>query len=188
MENRKNIVESTTMDEFLSLNKEDDVLREFLDGEIYLLSSPSINHFYVTDYLHSEFKDYLKKIDSKCRSYHAPVDLKLGNNNVVIPDIMIVCSKSTNENYFDLVPPLIVEILSPGNVTHDTVYKRRLYEKNGVKEYWMIHLIDRYVEICFLEPGGYKSEVYYKNEIIKSKVFEGLNINVLNIFNNIENN
>jgi Uma2 family endonuclease len=62
--------------------------------------------------------------------------------NVVQPDILFI-SKENNkiideEGTVHGVPDLIIEILSPGNKTHDTVKKKELYEKFGVKEYWIV--------------------------------------------------
>ncbi|MFN7793065.1 MAG: Uma2 family endonuclease, partial [Cyclobacteriaceae bacterium] len=39
---------------------------------------------------------------------------------------------------FKGVPDLIVEVLSVGNRSHDLVKKKDLYEKFGVKEYWVV--------------------------------------------------
>lgn len=72
----------------------------------------------------------------------APVDLYLDEMaNAVQPDILF--SSKNNPLVVDKsglhgVPDLIIEILSPGNKEHDLVKKKLLYEKFGVKEYWVI--------------------------------------------------
>ena len=63
-------------------------------------------------------------------------------SNAVQPDLLFVAK--SNLSIFDLngpiraVPDLIIEILSPANAKHDKVRKKDLYEKFGVKEYWIV--------------------------------------------------
>lgn len=49
----------------------------------------------------------------------------------------------------------MVEVLSPATAAHDQIYKRALYEHQGVKEYWLVHPTDRVVTIYRLENGVY---------------------------------
>ena len=59
-------------------------------------------------------------------------------------------------------PDLVVEVLSPGTASHDHVRKRRVYERAGVREYWLVHPNDRMLTIYRLADGQYgKSEVCY---------------------------
>ncbi|MBX2895533.1 MAG: Uma2 family endonuclease [Cyclobacteriaceae bacterium] len=72
----------------------------------------------------------------------APFDVKLDETrNVVQPDITVILKTNSHQivnGRYSGVPDLIVEILSPGNKDHDLITKKDLYEKFGVKEYWII--------------------------------------------------
>jgi Uma2 family endonuclease len=52
-------------------------------------------------------------------------------------------------------PDLVVEVLSPGTSSHDHVRKRRVYERAGVAEYWLVHPLDRMVTVYRLAGGEY---------------------------------
>ena len=86
---------------------------------------------------------------TRCRVYAAPFDVRLnrstGNGDaqittVVQPDISVVCDPAKIDRRGCLgAPDWIIEIVSPGNVTHDTRTKYDLYEENGVREYWVVY-------------------------------------------------
>jgi Uma2 family endonuclease len=51
------------------------------------------------------------------------------------------------------VPDLLVEVLSPGNKDHDLIKKKDLYERFGVKEYWIIDPETK-LALCFQLVSG----------------------------------
>ena len=104
----------------------------------------------------------------------APVGVWLNNKNAVEPDIVFI----SNENFEIIehkgivgVPDLIVEILSPGNNKHDTVTKKNLYEKFGVKEYWIVEPETKAVIGYELVKKKFKAFAPSK-AIIKSKLLK----------------
>jgi Uma2 family endonuclease len=73
--------------------------------------------------------------------YVAPFDVYMDeHSNAVQPDIIFVSKENESivKDHIHGVPDLLIELLSPGNKSHDTVRKKNLYEKFGVKEYWII--------------------------------------------------
>jgi len=72
--------------------------------------------------------------------YPAPADVVLSDVDVVVPDILFV----SNERAAILqdrvlgAPDLVVEILSPHTRGVDEVTKRLLYDRAGVREYWIV--------------------------------------------------
>lgn len=85
---------------------------------------------------------------SKCEMYHAPFDVRLTRSagsgdaqiqTVVQPDIFVVCDTAKLDERGCLgAPDWIIEIVSPGNLKHDTKTKFDLYEEAGVREYWVV--------------------------------------------------
>ncbi|MBM9547562.1 Uma2 family endonuclease [Leptospira sp. 201903074] len=79
--------------------------------------------------------------------------------NVVQPDLIYI--KNQNLSIFDPnghihgVPDLLVEIISPGSISRDTVDKFAIYEKYGVSEYWIVFPEQKVVEVFVLKSGKY---------------------------------
>lgn len=177
-----------TYEEFLGIDKNSEAALEYIDGEIYNQASPSTIHQTVSINLAVEFKTYFK--NKSCKVFHAPYDVILKNNeeqNVskVIPDLSIICNTTgLNEKNYVGVPTLIVEILSPSNQAHDLITKMNLYQKFGVKEYWIVNPKLQFVQIYALNNEGmYEQAGAYKGEdIIESAIFKDLKINLKGIF------
>jgi len=121
--------------------------------------------------------------DKECSVYAAPFDVRLpaeagaadGHiSTVVQPDISVICDRGKLDDRGCLgAPDLIVEILSPASAAHDLKVKRPLYEKHGVREYWLVHPGDRllmaYVLDEYLQYG--KAAIFSGEDTVRSAVF-----------------
>lgn len=90
----------------------------------------------------------------------APADVELGKGSVVEPDVFVVPlvagrAPRTWQEAGRLL--LAVEVLSPGTARHDRVTKRRLYQGQGVPEYWIVDVDARVVERW--RPGDERPEM-----------------------------
>lgn len=133
---------------------------ELLNGKIYLMSSPSVNHNQVASNIYYAFRNYLK--GKTCRTFSDGVDVYLTENDRVIPDTMIVCRKDIIKiDGIHGAPDLVVEVLSPGTAKNDRGYKKDLYEKAGVKEYWLVDPAVRSIEAYLLSDGKYNLDGFY---------------------------
>lgn len=141
----------------------DDVRYELIAGIAYAMGpAPSRRHQEVALELARQIADALE--GSPCRPYIAPFDVRLPRadeaddkvDTVVQPDISVICDKSKlDERGCRGAPDWIVEVLSPGSAGHDQVVKRALYERVGVREYWLVHPVDKVVTIYLLDKGAY---------------------------------
>jgi len=105
---------------------------ELLHGEIYMMSSPSVNHSQTASNIYYALRSFLK--GKPCRAFNDGVDVFLTENDRAIPDAMIVCDKTIiKNNGVHGAPDLVVEVLSPSTAKNDRGYKKELYEKSGVK-------------------------------------------------------
>lgn len=140
---------------------------ELIDGLAYAMSGPVRRHQEVLGEL---FRQVANALHGKpCRPYIAPFDVRLPRANeadnrvdtVVQPDLMVVCDKTKlDERGCRGAPDWVVEVLSPSTASHDHILKRRLYERVGVREFWLVHPVDRIVTIYLLGVDGYgKPEV-----------------------------
>jgi len=137
----------------------DDVRYELIDGVAYLMApAPTLAHQDVVGEVYRQLANALT--DRPCRVYVAPVDVRLPKANeadtdidtVVQPDVLVLCDPTkADRRGLRGAPDLVVEVLSPGTASHDHVRKRRVYERAGVREYWLVHPIDRMVIIYRLE-------------------------------------
>lgn len=132
---------------------------ELIGGEAYFMApAPNIEHQDVAGEIFRQIANAL--VGKKCRVFMAPVDVRLPKNNeadeqidtVVQPDVLVVC----NNNKLDRrgvrgAPDWILEVLSPVTASHDQIKKRDLYERHGVREYWLVHPTDRVLTIYLLQ-------------------------------------
>lgn len=133
---------------------------ELLDGKIYMMSSPTVNHSQISSNIYYAFRSFLK--GKTCRPFNDGVDVYLTENDRVIPDAMIVCDKNIIKlDGIHGTPDLIVEVLSPGTAKNDKGYKKNLYEKSGVKEYWIVDPVSRSIEAYLLADGGFVLDEIY---------------------------
>lgn len=174
-----------TYEEFLEISK--DRRAEFIDGEIHLLASPSIEHQRIIGSLYRALSNYFD--GKKCEVILSPYDINFLEGEIkhtVQPDISIICDKSkfTSSGYYG-VPELIIEVLSPSDSSWDYVKKMDLYSRFRVGEYWIVSPKNSNIQVFLLneELGVYKEPLTYsKGDIIKSKVFDELSIELKNIF------
>jgi len=128
------------------------------------------------------------------RAFDAPFDVILPeegetfetSSNVVQPDIIVVCDKEkiTRRGCCG-APDLVVEILSPSSTKRDIKDKRRLYQRYGIKEYWIVDPVNKRVDIYKLnEDGKYGfPDVYAEDDKIKVGIFnDELEIDLTVIF------
>ena len=133
----------------------DDTRYELIDGVVYSMTpAPSEPHQSVSIALLTQLCRYFEK--SKCKLYHAPFDVLLAKEDasddeiydVVQPDILVICdTKKISKRGCTGAPDFVIEISSPSTATKDQFEKAILYDKHGVKEYWIVHPSDRIVFI-----------------------------------------
>jgi len=129
-------------EEFLKMVENSDLRYEYIDGEVYLLSSPVYKHQVVVDEILVIFHIWFK--GKKCRPLTSPFDVTLikskDNINVVQPDIIVICDtdKIDASGKYQGVPTLAVEVLSRSTRSKDMLKKLDLYMQTGIKEYWVV--------------------------------------------------
>ena len=173
----------------------DDVRRELIDGFIKMMAGTGMKHGRVSNNIALRLN--LRLLDSKCgcKVYYAPIDVLLPKNgemedneiyNVVQPDIFVVCDNrwKGNNNAFLGAPDMVVEILSPSTRKKDLIKKFLLYEKSGVREYWIadpeVKTVTAYI---MQEDGEYNNgKAYHTGEKVPVHLFGGHLIDVKDIF------
>ena len=165
---------------------------ELIKGFIRKMSpAPSRKHQRVSMNLSIKIGNLLAR--KPCDFFHAPFDVilpipsKNQDTTVVQPDLCIICDQSKiNDKGCYGSPDLIIEILSPFNSKHDVDTKFNLYEEAGVQEYWIVQPSDKLVFLYYLKNNKYIGiKPFTEGEILESKIFPDLKINVTDIFENV---
>lgn len=143
----------------------EDVRYELIDGVAYAMApAPSRRHQEILGEIYRQVANALA--GKSCRPFIAPFDVRLPRGDeadeavdtVVQPDLSVVCDPAKlDERGCRGAPDWVVEVLSPATAGHDHILKRTVYERAGVKEYWLVHPIDRIVTVYRLEGGRFAS-------------------------------
>ena len=183
-----NLEERYTYKDYMTWN--DNQYWELIDGIAYQMAPPIRKHQDVSGALFNKFYNYLE--NKTCEVYHQPfgVRLPLENEsdefitNAILPDIVVVCDeKKLDDAGCRGTPDLIIEILSPSTSKRDMKDKYNLYERAGVKEYWIVDPSNNLIYIYKLVDNKYiKPEVYTEEDKIKVGIFSDLVIDLCLVF------
>jgi Uma2 family endonuclease len=165
---------------------------EVIEGAAYAMSpAPSRRHQDISREIEVQIAEYLK--GKECKVYYAPFDVRLpeGDENeeqietVVQPDILVVCDKSKLDDKGCLgAPDIVIEILSPDTSTRDKIEKFALYERHGVKEYWIVDPADNTVMVfALVENREYgKPRIYSEKDSITTPILDEIAIDLKQVF------
>lgn len=133
--------------------QEEYISTELINGQVVLMSpSPAANHFYAAGNIYSIFQHYLK--GKTCVPFQDGFELYLTDKDHFRPDVMIVCdADKIKKDGVHGAPDLVVEVLSPSTMKRDRTYKKEVYAKCGVKEYWLVDTNNKTVEQYLLQDG-----------------------------------
>jgi Uma2 family endonuclease len=129
-----------TYDDFV-LFPDDGKRHEIIDGEHYVTPSPNLRHQDLVGRLHVEIALYLRTNPRAGRVFLSPLDVVLSHYDVVEPDLLFVAGDQSaimTEKNIQGPPALVVEVLSKSTRKRDAQTKRRLFERTGVREYWLV--------------------------------------------------
>ena len=127
-----------TAAEYLRSTAETEKPTELLNGEVVMMASPSTEHQRLVREITYELETYIRKKGGSCEVFHAPYDVILNDENVVQPDVLVVCDpEKIGKQNCSGAPDFVVEITSSDWQT-DYRDKLMLYRAAGVREYWIV--------------------------------------------------
>jgi Uma2 family endonuclease len=148
------LLERLDAQEYLTQDSDYPYIRELLDGEIILSGSPKPIHQMTC----GKVCVCLMKSTSNGFAMIAPMDVQLGEHDVVQPDLFWASANGMCvelDNRFQGAPDLVIEVLSPSTAKRDKGYKFQLYQRMGVKEYWLMNPDLQLIEVWALQDGRY---------------------------------
>lgn len=175
----------------------DDERWELINGVAYNMSpAPNRMHQTILGQLYRAIADITDQ--GPCEPYLAPFDVRLSEASesaesdseasadiaeqavtVVQPDISVFCRQDVLDDHgATAAPDIAVEILSPATSHKDQTEKLVLYERHGVREYWLVNGEAGFVMIYRLQPDGRfsKPDYYHKDDSLVSHVLGGAEI------------
>lgn len=181
---------SYTFADCLTWNEKERI--EIIDGEVFLMAATTSIHQEISMEISRQIANFLE--GKRCRVYPAPFDVRLFEKNgdapedvdtVVEPDISVVCDKSKIDMYgCKGAPDLVVEILSPSTQRYDQLVKLNLYQRAGVREYWIVDPENRTIRVMLHAGDGTlrPHEIYEQEDVAKVNVLDGCFIELSKVF------
>ncbi len=164
---------------------------ELIEGEPRMMAPPSGRHQMAVMGISAQIWDYLK--DKSCKVFAAPFGVRLFEkendkpedvDTLVEPDVTVVCDgKKLDEAGCKGAPDMVAEILSPSTRRYDRVKKFDLYQRAGVREYWIVDPENGTVQAHILEDGSYHAAtVYTAGQSVPVSVLEGCTVDLALVF------
>ncbi|MFE8696521.1 Uma2 family endonuclease [Cytobacillus sp. FJAT-53684] len=153
------------------------------DVRYEMLAAPSVRHQQLVTYL-------CKCIEDTCAPdglvLTSPIDVKFDDKNEFQPDIVYISNENLHivtEKKIIGAPDIIVEILSPSTSDNDKIRKKAVYERYGVKEYWIVDPTHLYVDQFIHKDGQYiLAKTYGKTDTLQSELFDCIKIDLEPVF------
>lgn len=158
-------------------NLPEDIRAELIDGQFYYQAAPSRIHQKILNAVNNTIYNYIKAKGGSCEVYPSPFAVKLFNDRktIVEPDISVICDRDKlTDKGCTGAPDWIIEIISPGNSSHDYIRKLNLYADAGVREYWIVNPIEQTIFVYYLVKDSFKATPYTFQDKIKVKIYDDL--------------
>ncbi len=158
---------------------------QLINGELIMSPSPNVYHQKISSRIFIRLNKFVE--EHSCGTVlYSPIDVYFDEFETYQPDIVFISKQRETiikEKRIEGAPDLIIEILSESNAYYDLRLKKNIYEKYGVKEYWIVDPIDKSLEVYVNE--GNEFTLLYKKQTrgeVKSKFLSELIMEVEEIF------
>jgi Uma2 family endonuclease len=175
---------------------DDDERWELIDGEAWRMSAPNLGHQLLISQFVYRMMEHLGGPAqlARCLVVPAPFDVLVLDHpgqdvdearTVVQPDVSVLCDRSKLRSFGCVGgPDIVVEIISPYSAKRDLAEKHALYERAGVREYWVVDPGNRFVHVFRLGDDGKfgKPDIVTEGKAIVSSVLPGFTLPAAELF------
>jgi Uma2 family endonuclease len=170
-----------TIEEFWAL-PESVLPTEYINGEIIMAPTPTVPHQAVLLNIFRAVDEFVRR-NALGSVLVSPLDVVLPTGEVVQPDLFFLTAeeweRARSAKRVQDAPSFVVEILSPGSVRHDKITKRKLYEQNKIREYWIVDPQARTIaQLVLLRDRHYELTELIESDLIKSTVLTGFEMSI----------
>ncbi|MDH4065921.1 MAG: Uma2 family endonuclease [Acidobacteriota bacterium] len=174
-----------TYDDFVRF-PDDGRRHEIIDGVHYVTPSPVTRHQLLVGRLHFALESYLRVNPGTGQVFLAPFDVVLSNWDVVEPDLLLIAADQpgilTAKNVQG-PPALVIEVLSPGTRARDEQLKRALFERTGVREYWLVDPDTNCVGVLRRGESGFAASITGAAEgWLETPLLPGFRLSIAELF------
>src|SRR5262245_44872857 len=148
---------------------------DLLDGVIYVASPENLDANRLFVWLVGLVDDYVDHNDLG-EVFGSRVAFRLDDKNAPEPDIAFVSKDRLvhkHRGFFEGPPDLAIEIVSPESIERDYHKKKTKYERQGVREYWIVDEMKRQVRLLRLGSKGKYREIPAREGVLHSEVLTG---------------
>lgn len=161
-----------TAAEFLEL-PETNLPRQLLNGEVIEMNAPMLDHQKCVLNIALLFKQAAQRLGGE--AYVSPVDVYFDELNVPQPDVIYLAPGSACQpeglQRLSGPPDLIAEVLSLSTAREDKREKFNLYQKYGVREYWLVDPREQLIEVWQHQDGRFvRLDVFSPDETFTSAI------------------
>ena len=175
-----------TYEDYLEL-PDDGKRYEVIEGELVVNASPIPRHQQIALRIGGRIDLYFENHGSG-QVFVAPLDVVLADDVVLQPDVMIVSAarmQVVGPTHIHGAPDLVVEVLSDRTRKRDETVKRKLYERYGVNEYWIVDPAGNIVKIYRRDADSFTrvSEISIESGgMITSPLLPGFSLDIHDVF------
>jgi len=162
----------------------EDVKVELLEGCIFDLAQPSVNHQMIAAFIFNTIFNHIKDNNGACKTlYEVGVTFEEDENDYLVPDIVVVCNpEKIEENHILGAPDFVIEIASKSDYRRDYGIKQKIYMEKGVREYWIIDPMKKCVVVYYYEEDCIP-RVFTFDDVVPVEIFGGRLMVCLSEFN-----
>jgi Uma2 family endonuclease len=133
---------------------------QVINNQIIVSPAPLFHHQEIVNDIALPIYAFIKK-HKLGKSVQSPIDVFLDKENAFQPDIIFISNNNLHiikDGKVKGAPDMVVEVLSKGTEEQDRVKKKAVYEKAGVKEYFIVDPETKLVNVFYLQKGKYKEQ------------------------------
>ena len=159
---------------------------ELIEGEYVVAPAPRFRHQHIVINIAHAIRNFLDEHPEFGIVAIAPVDVELKTKDPAIvlqPDVLFVSAAREGiiQDVVEGPPDLAVEVVSPGSTRRDAVRKRYLYERYGVKEFWLVWPEDERIDVISGE-GFHDQRELGVGDVLTTPLLPGLELPVAKVF------